>query len=126
MYIFLIIRVKSPKHKSFLVVVFFVASEGLYSFVQRKNNKKLIYFSIRQPSVNFVFLLVAFVKYTTWCSRIASNFQKDNYSIEIARLDLSSVDSGVQDFSPSRQLGTYNLRAVNTKKSLSFCSWDFL
>ena len=54
------------------------------------------------------------MKYTTWCSRIASNFQKDNYSIEIARLDLSSVDSSVQGFSPSRQLGTYNLRAVNT------------
>ena len=123
MYIFLIIRVKSPKHKSFLVVVFFVASEGLYFFVQRKNNKKLISFSIRQPSVNFIFLLVALVKYTAWCSRtVASNFEKDSYSIEIARLDLSSVDSGVLDFSPSRQSGTYSLRAVNTKKSLLFCS----
>ena len=62
------------------------------------------------------------MKYTAWYSWVARNFQKDNYSIEIARLDLSSVDSGVQDFSPSRQLGIYNLRAVNTKKSLLFCS----
>ena len=49
------------------------------------------------------------MKYTAWCSRtVASNFEKDSYSIEIARLDLSSVDSGVLDFSPSRQSGTYS------------------
>ena len=66
---------------------------------------------------------MALVKYTVWYSRtVASNFEKDSYSIEIARLDLSSVDSGVLDFSPSRQSGTYSLRAVNTKKSLLFCS----
>ena len=41
---FLIIRVKSAKHKSFLVVVFFVESEGLYSFVRQKKQQKTHFF----------------------------------------------------------------------------------
>ena len=35
------------------------------------------------------------MKYTAWCDRIASNFEKDNVTIEIACLDFSSLDFGI-------------------------------
>ena len=81
------VSAKSPKHKSFRVVVFFLEAEGVYSFVQRKTP----FFFFNTTTLCKFHLFIGGL-----CEiRIASNFEKDNYTIELARLDFSSLDSGI-------------------------------